>query len=188
MNYGQAAHAGQGRLHSCVCVHSSRRNSPALPVCWALDQILPPLQLLPRRLQSVGSWSQRGGWGGHVRNASSPAYLSCSQGWVQQGLPTYRSLWPVSLGRWGGGEWLGPMGRTRQSPLPPLHFPVGARRCQGDSDLWCGCCFISAGPRCLLWGAACSLSHRALGQSHSAHEEMQGDRTGLCPASFSSEF
>lgn len=131
MNYVQAAHAGQG----CVCTPVSAcipiGGETALPFLYAgpWTRYCPLSRCFPEFCSVLGP-GLRGRVGAHVRNSSSPAYLSCSRGWVQQGLPTYRTLWPGSLGRPGGGEWLGPMGRTGQSPLPPLQFPVGARRCQ----------------------------------------------------------
>ena len=126
MNYVQVAHAGWAR-----------------PVCWDLGPDAACSPAASRR--PAECWGLASGKGGkHMSGAPPPQLISPAPRLRPTG-PAHLQGTPACV---PGKLWgLGLLGRTRQSPLQPLHFPAGARRCQSGklrSLVWM--CFISAGP------------------------------------------
>ena len=115
-------------------------------------------------------------WGAHVRNSPSPAYL-CAPRWGPPGLAHVQGTLACVPCSWKlGGHWAcgAEQGCYPSIPSTSQLVPEGASR--GNSSFWCGCDFISAGPRAPALGGLQPVAHTVLGQSHPAQGGVQGCR------------
>lgn len=184
MNYVQAAHAGLG----CVCtplLACIPTGETALPfLCAGPWTRYSPLSGCLPEVCSVLGPEPRGRMGSthkEVLLLSSPLLFRR----LGPTGPTGDSGLCPWVGEGEGSGW-GPW--AERHSYPPLPLPRGYQEMSVKVALISGVdATLFLGARCPLWGqpAAC---RRVLGQSHSACEEAQGERSGLCPASLPSAF